>query len=42
MNIEMSRGLFSRSTKAKCEVTFKGDDAPEGYMKINDELMKFL
>jgi len=42
MTISMSRGLFGRSTRAKCEITFKGDDAPEGYMKINDELMKFL
>lgn len=42
MNITMSRGLFSRSTKAKCEITFKGDEAPEGILKINDELMKFL
>ena len=42
MSIEMRRGLFSRSTTARVELTFKGEDAPEGYMKLNDELEKFL
>jgi len=42
MSIRMSRGLFSRSTKAKCQITFTGDEAPEGLLKIQDELQKFM
>jgi len=42
MSIEMRRGMFSRNTKAKVELIFKGDKAPEGYLKLNDELEKFL
>lgn len=42
MAIEMRRGLFSRNTKAQVELVFKGDDAPEGFLKLNDELEKFL
>lgn len=42
VHIQMSRGLFGRSTKAKCKVVFTGDDPPEGFMRLNDELLKFL
>lgn len=42
MSIEMRRGLFSRNTKAKVQLVFTGADAPEGFLKVNDELEKFL
>lgn len=42
MSIEMRRGLFSRNTKAQVELVFRGADAPEGFLKLNDELEKFL
>lgn len=42
MSIEMRRGMFSRNTKAKVELVFKGTEAPEGFLKLNDELEKFL
>lgn len=40
IHVRMGGGLFNRGTKAKCEITFRGDDAPEGLMHLNDELVK--
>ena len=33
-------GVLSKKTIAKVEVTFKGGDASEGMMKINDQIIK--
>ena len=35
-------GLFNRSTEAKIEIEFEGTEPPEGFMKINDELVKAI
>jgi len=40
VHVRMGGGLFRRGTKAKCELVFTGDDAPEGLMHLNDELVK--
>jgi len=32
-------GTFSRKTIAKVEMTFKGDDPPEGTMRLNDKIL---
>ena len=37
--VSTSSSVFSSSTKAKVEMTFKGEKAPEGVMKINDILV---
>jgi len=40
--ISTSSGMFSSSTKAKVEMSFKGENPPEGVMKINDVLVKTI
>lgn len=42
IHVRVERGLFGRGCKAKCEIEFRGDDAPEGLMRINDEIIKIL
>ena len=37
--VSAGSGLFSSSTKAKIEMSFMGEKAPEGVMKINDILV---
>jgi len=34
--------LFNRGAKVKCEIIFEGTEPPEGWMRINDELMKVI
>lgn len=33
-------GTFSRKSIAKVEMTFRGDDPPEGTMRLNDKILK--
>ncbi len=35
-------GLFNRGTKVECEIEFEGTEPPEGWMLINDELVKLI
>jgi len=35
-------GMFSRGAKVHCEIEFEGTEPPEGWMRINDELVKVL
>ena len=35
-------GLFSRGAKVHCEIEFEGTEPPEGWMRINDELVKVI
>ena len=35
-------GLFNRGAKVKCEIIFEGTEPPEGWMRINDELIKVI
>lgn len=35
-------GIFSRSTEADIEIEFEGTEPPEGFMKVNDELVKAI
>lgn len=35
-------GLFSRGAKVHCEIQFEGTKPPEGWMRINDELVKAI
>lgn len=36
----MSRGLLSRNSTAKVSITFKGGDAHEGVMRLNDKILQ--
>ena len=40
--VSLSHKWFSEPTKAQVEMTFKGQDPPEGIMKINDRLVKTI
>ena len=33
-------GAFSRKTMAKVQMTFRGEDPPEGVMRLNDKVLK--
>jgi hypothetical protein len=35
-------GIFNRGTKVECEIEFEGTEPPEGWMLINDELVKTI
>jgi hypothetical protein len=35
-------GFFRRGTKVECEIEFEGTEPPEGWMLINDELVKVI
>lgn len=35
-------GMFSRGAKVHCEIQFEGAEPPEGWMRINDELVKVI
>jgi len=35
-------GMFSRGAKVHCEIQFEGTKPPEGWMRINDELVKAI
>jgi len=35
-------GMFSRGAKVHCEIQFEGTEPPEGWMRINDELVKVI
>ena len=35
-------GLLKKSNKAKVSVTFTGQDPPEGYARIDNQLIKLL
>lgn len=35
-------GFFSRGSKVHCEIEFEGTEPPEGWMRINDELVKVI
>jgi hypothetical protein len=35
-------GLFKRGAKVNCEIEFEGTEPPEGWMRINDELIKVI
>lgn len=35
-------GVFSRSTEADIEIEFEGTEPPEGFARINDELIKAI
>jgi hypothetical protein len=35
-------GMFSRGAKVHCEIEFEGTEPPEGWMRINDELVKVI
>jgi len=40
--INLASRWLGEPTKAKVEITFKGQDCPEGVMKINDRLVKTI
>ena len=35
-------GMFRRGAQVKCEIEFEGTEPPEGWMRINDELVKVI
>jgi hypothetical protein len=35
-------GMFNRGTTVQCEIQFEGTEPPEGWMLINDELVKVI
>lgn len=35
-------GFFRRGTKVRCKIEFEGTEPPEGWMLINDELVKVI
>jgi hypothetical protein len=35
-------GFFNRGTKVQCEIEFEGTEPPEGWMLINDEVVKVI
>jgi len=35
-------GFFRRGAAVKCEIQFEGTEPPEGWMRINDELVKVI
>ena len=35
-------GMFNRGAKVHCEIQFEGTEPPEGWMRINDELVKVI
>lgn len=35
-------GMFNRGTTVQCEIEFVGGEPPEGWMLINDELVKVI
>lgn len=35
-------GFFRRGATVKCEIQFEGTEPPEGWMRINDELVKVI
>ena len=35
-------GMFRRGAQGKCEIEFEGTEPPEGWMRINDELVKVI
>lgn len=35
-------GIFNRGAKVHCEIQFEGAEPPEGWMRINDELVKVI
>jgi hypothetical protein len=34
--------IFNRGAKVNCEIEFEGTEPPEGWMRINDELVKII
>jgi len=42
VNTNSGGGLLKKSNRAKLSVTFKGQDPPEGYARIDNQLIKLL
>ena len=42
LSASTSGGAFSRKTIAKVHMTFKGEEPPEGIMRLNDKVLKIF